>query len=313
MKLSVVLKDKNDRRFVSSNVISFHFTKDVYTPYTSLSVRFTIPLPWDVFGISQVWFYINDRAVHHGLADKTQITQSAGKNEVSLYSRGFTSLLSQNQLPPGMIQNVSVDDIITGYYTLPYVTHEANNDKSNYIYVKNGSSLWDGVVNLTYKLNGTYPYIRDMNCVRITPESEPLTFSYNESDIIAVTDGQYTQRMVSHVNMADISDNYDTYFATDDDAADFNIVRHRVKELDKQFLYDPQQAVEFAGKFAKRAMLRHGCIYSGCNCEELNDIIKLGTAFSGRIGRVEVNGGSQGVFTEVSAYDDGFYNYKLIL
>lgn len=312
MNLSVVLKDKSDKRYVSSNVISFNLVKDVYIPYTSLSVRFTIPRPWDVFGISQVWFHINDRPVHHGLADKTQITQYAGKNEISLCSRGFTSLLAQNQLPPGMIQNVSVDDIITGYYTLPYVTHEANNDKSNYIYVKNGSSLWDGVVNLTYKLNGTYPYIRDRNCVRITLESEPLTFSCNESDIIAVTDGQYTQRMVSHVNMADLSDSYDTYFTSDNDAADFNIVRHRVKELDKQFLYNPQQAVEFADKFAKRAMLRHGCIYSGCNFEDLNDIIEIGTDFSGRIGRIEVNGSSEGVFTEVSAYNDGFYNYKLI-
>ena len=76
-------------------------------------------------------------------------------------SRGFTSLLCQNQIEPGLKTNISFNSLMDVYYTLPYVTHEDNSDTGNYIYVKDNSNMWDGVVNLSYKLYGNYPFIRE--------------------------------------------------------------------------------------------------------------------------------------------------------
>ena len=120
------------------------------------------------------------------------------------------------------------------YYQLPYVTHEDNSDESNYIYVKNHSTMWDGVVNLSYKLTGMYPYISGTNCVRITADSDPSSFSYDDDQILATGMAYNFKRMISHFNMSDINGDYGNITLEDSFVTDKKIIRHNVFELDSR-------------------------------------------------------------------------------
>ena len=193
-------------------------------------------------------------------------------------------------------------------YTLPHVTHESSSDTSGYIFVKNTSSMWDGSVNLTYKLNQTYPYIRGTNHVRITQAAQPSEFSYSDDELIESGFSHNYKRLVSHFNMADMSGEYGTYELEDEYAASKEIVRHKFFELDRQFLYDPLQALEYRRKFAERASYRRFCRYSGYNGEDLSDKVSFGIISGSRICGVKIIGNSSGVTTELSVYHDGFYS-----
>lgn len=231
---------------------------------------------------------------------------NGGKQITTLTSRGFTSLLCQNQIEPGMKTGVSINSLMDGLYSLPYVEHEDNSDTSNYIFVKNNSTMWDALANLSYKLCGTYPYIRGTNTVRITPMSTPKSYTYSTSDLLTMGEEFTFRRLISDFHMADINGDHGTYSLSDSDVSARGIVRHKYFELDRQFLYDPQQALEYRDKYAYRGFKRSFCSYRGYNGEELSDIVTFGKIKSARIGCVEITGSQKGVITEISTYNDKF-------
>lgn len=306
MKVKVAVKLAAGTVFEETRLISFSFVKDVYTPCTALSARIFAEED-DYITAAEIMLYVGERLIHHGLIDTLECTKSKGRSIVSLASRGFTSLLCQNQLEPGMITGISFNDLMDSYYELPYVTHEDNDDQSGYIYVKSSSTMWDGVANLAYKLSGMYPYIRGTNCVRITAEQNPSVFTYDEAGLTESGISVSCKRMISSFHMSDISGEYGTYELEDDTVTNRSIVRHKYFELDKQFLYNPQDALEYRDKFAKRGSFRRFCRYCGYNGEDLCDLVSFGIVQSRRIGRIEVTGDGSGVFTELSVYSDGFY------
>jgi hypothetical protein len=206
-----------------------------------------------------------------------------------------------------MKTGVSINSLMDSYYTFPYVTHENNSDASNYIFVKNNSSMWDGIVNLSYKLCGTYPYIRGTNGVRITPESSPQQFTYQSSGLITSGTELTYRRMISGFHMSDINGDYGNYDLIDPDVTAKKIVRHKFFELARQFLSDPQQALVFRDKYTARAAERTFCSYCGYNGEDLSDTATFGDVTGRRITALEINGSHKGIFTEVSTYRDKFY------
>lgn len=305
IKIRIVMTSGETAEY--SQIMSFRFVKEAYTPYTSLSVSMIADNNDYGCSAAEIFMYAGDTAIHHGFIDTVEYTKSFGKNIVSITSRGFTAMLCQNQLEPGLVSGISIDKLIDGYYTLPYVTHE-NNDSSGYIYVKSNSSIWDGVVNLSYKLCGTYPYIRGTNCVRITAETNPSEFSYNQSSEIETGSSSSLKRVISDFNMSDINDSYGEFTLTDDEIVSRKIVRHKVFELDRQFLYNPQEALEYRDKYVRRGSIRKFCRYSGYNGEDLMDKVTFEDVSGARICRIEITGDSKGIFTELSVYNDGFYN-----
>lgn len=202
--------------------------------------------------------------------------------------------------------NLSINSLMDGFYTLPYITHEENSDSSNYIFVKKGASMWDGIVNLSYKLYNTYPYIRGTNCVRISREQNPAVFSYTDDSLIASGLSYNYKSMASHFHMSDIDGNYGSHERTDSNAVNRNLVRHKFFELDKQFLYSPQQAIEFRNKLVNKANFRYFCKYCGYNGEDLFDKVSFGKASSKYITSIEISGGGKGIFTELGVYYDRF-------
>lgn len=287
------------------HILSFSFRKDAYTPYTSLTVRLCAQT--DSFpDHAEVKFFVMGHLVHHGIIDSSASELSGGKRILTLTSRGFTSLLCQNQIEPGLVSGVSINSLMDSYYTLPYVTHEDNSDQSSYIYVKNNSSMWDGIVNLSYKHYGTYPYIRGTNCVRITPFEAPTSFVLDNDELISVGKAFSSKRLISHLHMADMGGNFGQYELESPEAAELGIVRHIFFELDKQFLNDPDDALVYRDKFASRAFRQRFCVYKGYNGEDLSDVVSFSDVVSERIAAVEISGNHGMITTRLSVYYDKF-------
>lgn len=305
MNPEIVIKKTDGTQLSEVRLLSFTFRKNAYLPYTLLNARLCA-VSENFENSSEIFFYIGQKLVHHGLIDSLRESYSGGSRIVSLVSRGFTSLLCQNQIEPGMKPDITFNQLMDGYYTLPYVTHEDNSDQTGYIYVSGRSTMWEGVVNLSYKFCGTYPYIRGDNCVRITPVSNPAVFAYSDEQLLSRGFAMNGRRLISNYHMADMGGEYGTYELEDTDAKAYGIVRHKYSELDKEFLYDPNGALVFYDKVASRMQKVFFCSYNGYNGEDLSDIISFGSINSERIDGIEIKGTSRGIVTELSVYHDKF-------
>ena len=140
-----------------SQCINLHFEKERYTPYTTASGIFVCDKNIDY--ISKIRVFLDEKGVHYGPVDSFERYTEGGIGYVKFSSRGFSMGLSQNQPLPGMNLNVNLQTLIDNNITIPYVTCEADTEVTNYIYVKESSSLWDAIVALCQKITGPYPYI----------------------------------------------------------------------------------------------------------------------------------------------------------
>ena len=307
MGIRLVFMNKDLTSCTDADILSFSFRKDAYMPYTRLSASFvTVERNMDNF--AEVKLFIDGQLVHHGYIDTLERRKKGGKYIMYAVSSGFTAQLCRAQIEPGLKMSVSLNSLMDGYYTLPYVEHENNTDTSNYIYVKKNTAMWDAVATLSYKLCGTYPYIRGANTVRITAFPTPETFAYASDDCTETGTGEDYRRMNSNYHMADMNGNYGTYDLADSVASDYRFVRHIYMDLDMRFLYSPQQALEYRDKMDCRAMRKKYCVYSGYRGEDISDIMSIDNDTPARIMFVEIKGSGKGVFTKVGTYIDRFTN-----
>lgn len=290
-------------------VLKFSFEKESYMPYTKLSMTFSanesVFKPFNsAFDYSYVMFYLDEKCVHKGIIDYFRLTDESGVKMGILRSRGFTSLLLDNHYEPGLHTDISIDNLID-CYNLPFVEHESDTNKS-YIYVKPNSSMWDAVVNLSYKLHGTYPYIKGQNKVKMTIDAPEKTLVFDNSSIFFKGSEISTKRLVSDFHMADIDDTYGNFYYQNTQANQKKIVRNRYFDLDKRFLYEPEKALYFRNAMQSRAWKRHFMVYNGTNKEDLFDAVSFGNVVNGRIRAIKVTGDKDGIQTELSVYEDLF-------
>ena len=305
MTASVSIRTAGGETLADGKVLHFSFKKDMYTPYTVLSAKVRA-VRSSYSGAAEASLILDGRVVHHGLIDSIRWEKAAGEQFMNVSSRGFTSLLTQNQIEPGLKMNISFNDLMDGYYTLPYVTHEDNSDNSSYIYVCPNTSMWDAVSNLSYKLLGTYPFIKGTNTVRISPASAPESFDLRSKSLLTEGTELVNKHLASGYHMANMGGSYGEFDLIDTDAAALNIVRHKYFDLDMRFLYAPQQALVYRDKYDFRGQKRIFCSYSGYEGEDLSDIVSFGSVSGERIGSVSVRGGSGGIVTEIGVYTDKF-------
>lgn len=305
MNVNLILKNTDNSEIISDKILSFSFHKDSYQSYTSLGVKFSGNLT-SPENVSEIIFQIDGKTIHHGLCDNISVEFSGGNYFTSVSSRSFTSLLMQNQIETGLKSDISINSLMESYYSLPYVTHEDSSGKS-YIYVKSNSNMWDGIVNLSYKVHGTYPYIRGTNCIRMTPVENPAAFQYDDNNIISRGISTAGRKLTSHFHMADLTGNFGEYELSDNDVISHNIIRHRFFEIDRQFLYNPQQALEYRSAYSSRGRKKVFCTYSGYNGEDLSDVVTFGNIENRRINSITITGGSSGIITETGVYQDKFF------
>ena len=304
MTVRIDVTNKDGSTFSDDKVLSFNLQKDAYTPYGLLHIKLTGSTK-NYSNAAEIKFRLGGFTPHYGLIDSITTEVSGNNKIVNIVSRSFTSLVCQNQIEPGTITNVSINDLMTNYYSFPHVTWERNSATS-YIYVKPNSSMWDALVNLSYKICGSYPFIRGQNEIRMTPYPTPRTFSFTNADLLSTGTRLIGRRLISHFHMSDINGDYGHFDLQDTDVTDMNIIRHNYFELDKRFLRSPQDALVFRDKYASRAWKQVFCKHSGYRGEDLSDVVSFGSINAERISCVNVSGSSSGVITEIGVYHDKF-------
>lgn len=249
-----------------------------------------------------VYLYGGEKLLHGGVTDDLKISRRGGVTQITLTSRGFSSMLTQDQLEPGIIEDVTLETLVNGYYKIPGVTCEEDTRKS-YIYVKKGSSVWDGIVGISYKLYGNYPYIRGDNRVMITPPGDPVSFTYDSKEMLETGSEYTTRKFISDLHMADIDGTFGNFELSSDHVKSLGIVRHSFFDLDRQFLYDPESALGYRMAYALRAGDSRFVKYSGFLGEDIGDLAFFDDETDGSaIGSVSVTFGGGGLFTKISVY-----------
>ena len=310
MKAFLSFKGYDNIESRASVIFNFQFTKEAYTPYTKLSAVFAItensfaPIISPAI-YSEVFLNIETYCLHHGIIDSFKITTENGIKTGVITSRGFTSMLLDNQLEPGLYTNISIDKLVDKYYKLPHVTHEKG-ETENYIYVKRGTSMWDAAVSLAYKLYGTYPYVKGCNKIMLTIGTPKKELVFDNNTLQNYGTEINTRRFVSDFHMEDIDGTYGKFDFHNLQAETRNIVRNKYFDLDRRFLYDPSKASEFRNDISMRGWKRTFCTYSGYNSEDLYDTVSFGDIINGRIKSIKVTGDRKGIQTELSVYDDSF-------
>lgn len=305
MNVKIQIKKNDSSSLEEIEILSFSFKKNLYTPYTMLTANF-IANNSDYLSVCEIILIIDNKTIHHGLIDSFEISEKNGVKTGKIISRGFTSLLLQNQIEPGIKNNISLNSLLDNYYPLNYITHEDNSNTENYIYVQNRSSMWDGVVTLAYKLGGSYPFIESANCVRITPKPEPVHLSFSDSYITAYGILNDFSNLISNFDMPDIEGNYGIYTLENSDVTANKIIRHKYIDFDREFLYDPQQALIFRNKISGKAKLCYYIEYAGYNGEDLTDTVSFKSIDTKKIGLVNIKGSPKGIFTRTGVYFDDF-------
>ena len=293
-----------------NRIASFSLKQEIYTPYTQLSIVGYASISLDTLkDVFRVRMELNGQEVHCGTVEQLRMTRENGAVRFHVVSRGMTAMLLQNQLAPKLYTGMSLDRLMTEFHTLPsQITWERSTDTSNYLFVKEGCSMWDGITNLTYKLHQRYPFIRGANEVRMNLPTQYTSFHFSESTVVGVGIGLDHSRMIRDFYMADTDGSYDNFHETDSKAQSLGIVRSRYLPLDRQYLYDPQQALTFRRKFAARGRQYFFVNANGILSASLGDRISYENDISNAvITGVQITGGKNGIRTHLKAYEDEFY------
>ncbi len=299
--------NKTDTISRAVRILSFKFTKDVYTPYTQLSAVFsTETTAFTHFGLpseySKVIFYVDSYPVHVGIIDSFKIVKENGMEKGIVTSRGFTSLLLENQLKPGLYQNISVNNLME-LYNIPEVDYEKSSSQRDVFVDTSHSSVWDVLVSLSYMIHGSYPYIKGQNKVMMTAGSPEKRLEFDETTLLGYGTEMNTKKLVSSFHMANPDGEYGEY-DYENPSANTYITRNVYENFDKRFLYDKEKVVPFYKALSTQGFMRNFCIYNGYKREDLYDTVSFGNVKNGVIKSIKITGDRTGIRTELSIFEE---------
>lgn len=290
---------KSDGTEVMPNyIMSFTFEKDAFTPYTHFTAEFvnkSDPFPEDCYGVK---LRLGGKLIHFGVADTYRITKTGNCRRGTVSSRGYTSMLMENQIPPGLYTGMTINKLFGSFCQLPNISHESNY-ASSYIYVRKGSSMWEGISNLSYKLYGRYPYIRGDNTVTMSLPETPKSLNLESAQIFEYGSYVDTRKLASDFRMQDMGGSYDTYAIREAEAVNRKITRYRYFELDQRFLQEPELACEYRNMMAKSGLRRRFLTYNEYKGEDLYDHVTGGSITDKSILGIRIMGNSRGIITRL--------------
>ncbi|MBZ4671149.1 MAG: hypothetical protein PWQ76_534 [Clostridiales bacterium] len=291
-----------------THCLSLKYEKERYTPYSSFSGTFMLDLP--IGEVFDAELYINGNFIHKGIVDTLQTEEKSGFKTLKITSRSHTSMMGQNEVTPGVLTNVSLVNLMSNYIAIPNVYFENLTATSNYIYIKEHSSLWEAVTNLCLKQYGTYPYVANVNTVRFTVPSNPktVTLSRDNGNILSCGSFWDYTKAISHIHMANTEGTYNTFNQTDSLVTARNIIRHKHIAFDRQWLENPSKSLEYRLNFGVRGYRQKFVEYLGYNGEDLNDILNFEDIQNKKISRIQIEGGENGIKTRLSCYFDRYNN-----
>ncbi len=292
--------------FVDENVcLSVVLETEAYTPYVTVRAQL-LSKGLDYGEITDVALYHCGSRIFIGMPDKIERVQRDGTEFVTVSARSYTWVLAQNEFAPGLHPDMTLASVMEGVYQFPGVLYE-NYDGVGYLYVKEGASVWDCAVNFAYKLTGHYPYIQN-NTVRVTLDAEETPVVLPESRVLASGKFLDTSRLVSHFHMEDGEGNYGAYELVNTDAVHAGIIRHKQLLLDRQYLSEPMQALEFRRKFSMRAWKGKFITISGFTNRCVGNRMTCGSLVeNAAVTRMRMEFSQKGLQTTYWFYEDGFY------
>lgn len=322
------LKKSGGTYYVPNGIIGFRYVKERYTPYTSLDVTAlcgSMPANAD---FREVRLEIGGETVHSGIMDSMTAAESGGAVKLRISSRGFTSMLSQNELEPGTLTWISLNKLMSkkmaasdnsdnsdesdesddsDKWDESGVSWEDSSAEARYIYVKEHDSQWTAIVILGLTLNELYPYIGGANEVRFTPKGTVFT----PQNVFETGRGGEYSKMASHYHMKDVNNGY-SYKYTDNYAKNRGIIRHKYVPFDKQFISLNDMGLRYKLKFSERGCQSRFMRYLGWCGEDLTDKVVFPDGTAAAVSRLEICGNAKkGIFTKVSCYYDGYDNKSL--
>lgn len=251
---------------------------------------------------------VNRSIIHIGLIDSSDYKVENGVSVITIRSRGYTSLLLNNQMIPGLHSNMSLDKLMSSYYDFPYpIQWDKDSSSCNYIYVNEHRSMWDSVVNLGYKLYQTYPYIKGPNRITLRPHDNPATVIFNQNQMINYGQSVNTNGIISHFHMQDIDGNYDKYNLENHNAEDLLIVRHKQIAFDRQYLDDPVKSMKLKFSLMSKGWKQMYVTINGCSYLDINDIVGAEGFFDARrVCGILISGNAGGIRSTYYVYEDDF-------
>lgn len=292
----------------TSDVLSFSFIKERYTPYTTL--KLSCLLNKKLSNAVAIKFYIDSKLIHYGAIDTLENNMTDRSGIANISTRGFSLALGLNEPTPNINSNVNLTNLLSRNVSLPNVSVQSGTTTIGYIYVLENSTLWDAVVAYSLKAYSTYPYISGTNTIRVTVPSSVKTHSYTKRECISDIHGTDFTNIISHVHMADENGNYGIYNKTNDYAVQREYIRHKQTKLDKQWLADTSGALNKSINFSMRGNRYFGIKYKGYKGEDLMDNLKFpdeNLLISVMpISKIKIIGNKNGVFTTVLSYVDNY-------
>ncbi len=300
----------NTTTYTIDRIETLSLEKEAYTPYSSLSLTtYVTHDPENFTDIFRVTLFNDDEILHDGTIQKLTATRQENMVRLSLTSRSFTAMLLQNQIAPGIHTAFSLDALMTSIENLPEeIEWEHNSDTSNYLYVRQNVSIWDGIVALTYKICGRYPFLCGANEIRMHFPEQYKNWTATEST--ALKAGVITDQSIlySDFYMADAAGTYGAYHYHDDEATARGITRTKQLDLDDQYLYNPEEALIFRDKFAARRLVRKFVEVSGIAAVSLGDRLSYESMIENDpVTRIRLAGDKNGLRTRMETYQDKFY------
>lgn len=306
--ITVYTTDEEYYRFES--IKQFVFKKDKYTPYTELSV--TIIDNENILShnniIANIRFVLGHNILHVGIIDNVDHFTENGISFITIRSRGYTSLLLNNQMVPGIHADMSLKKLMTSYYQFPNtIMWENDSSICNYIYVKEHRSMWDSIVNLGYKLYKTYPYIKEANKIMLRPHNNTSSVIFEKNKVLKYGTAMNTTGILSHLHMQDIEGNYETYNLENPLAEKLLIVRHKQIPFDKQYLNDPNMSMKLTFALASKAWRSKYITINGRSYLDINDIVGMDDFLQAqRVSAITISGNAKGIKSTYYVYEDDF-------
>ncbi len=299
----LTLKTTDGKEFSTDKLVGFKCKKERYTPYSTLTV--TVYGGENISDVVEARFDIDGKTLHRGIMDGMTVTKSGGRTTLSLTSRGFSSMLSQNELAPGLLTGISLNSLMSETMIVPNVTWQSSASTVRYIYVKEHDSQWSAIVSLGLTLNNDYPYIGKVNEIRLSPDTVKTILP--EKVFEEGSTGDYS-KMVSHYHMKDVNGAY-SYNYTDGFAAARGIVRHKYIAYDKQFVGLNDYGLQYRLSYTERGCKSRFLTYLGYGGEELRDKVTFPDGAVCEISAVEICGNTKkGIFTKDTCYFDRYCN-----
>ena len=304
--MNVLLKlfFKDGTALETDRLVTFSCVRERYTPYSS----FTAVAETDCANsdIVKIDFSVGGKLVHSGIMDSLSVVRSKGKSLLKITSRGFSSMLPQNEIAPGTLTAVSLNTLMSEHMTIPNVTWQSNSETVRYIYIKEHDSQWTAIVCLGLTLYEDYPYIGAPNEIRLSPADNPLVVTPTRIFEEGIT-GDYS-RIVSDYYMKDVNDEY-SYYYTDSFAEDRGIVRQKYIAYDKQYVALDHLGLQYRLNFTERGCKARFAAYLGYSGEGLRDRFVFPDGTNSEISAVEICGNAKkGVFTKIVCYYDSYCN-----